>query len=34
VCDHLLQQRHATPEVAPVEYDGGEHVNRVHPINV
>jgi hypothetical protein len=26
--------RHAVPVVFPVDFDGGEHVYRVHPINV
>jgi hypothetical protein len=26
--------RHAAPLVFPVDFDGGEHVYRVHPINV
>jgi hypothetical protein len=26
--------RHAAPVVFPVDFDGGEHVYRVHPINV
>jgi len=28
------QVRHAAPVVFPVDFDGGEHVYRVHPINV
>ena len=26
--------RHTAPVVFPVDFDGGEHVYRVHPINV
>jgi hypothetical protein len=26
--------RHAAPVVFPMDFDGGEHVYRVHPINV
>ena len=26
--------RHAAPVVFPVDFDGGEHIYRVHPINV
>ena len=26
--------RHAAPVVFPVNFDGGEHVNRVHPIHI
>ena len=26
--------RHAAPVVFPVDFDGGEHVYRVHPINI
>ena len=26
--------RHATPVVFPVDFNGGKHVYRVHPINV
>ena len=26
--------RHAAPVVFPVDFDGGKHVYRVHPINV
>jgi hypothetical protein len=29
----LAQVRHAAPVVFPVDFDGGEHVYRVHPIN-
>ena len=28
------QVRHAATVVFPVDFDGGEHVYRVHPINV
>jgi len=33
-CSTRAQVRHAAPEVFPVDFDGGEHVYRVHPINV
>ena len=33
-CYNLVQVRHATPVVLPVDSDRGEHVYRFHPINV
>jgi hypothetical protein len=33
-CSTRAQVRHAAPLVFPVDFDGGEHVYRVHPINV
>ena len=33
-CSTRAQVRHAAPVVFPVDFDGGEHVYRVHPINV
>ena len=33
-CSTRAQVRHAAPIVFPVELNGGEHVYRVHPINV
>ena len=33
-CSTRAQVRHASPVVFPVDFDGGEHVYRVHPINV
>ena len=33
-CSTCAQVRHAAPVVVPVDFDGGEHVYRVHPINV
>ena len=32
-CSTHAQVRHAAPGVFPVDFDGGEHVYRVHPIN-
>ena len=33
-CYTRAQVRHAAPVVFPVDFDGGEHVYRIHPINV
>ena len=33
-CYTRAQVRHAAPVVFPVDFDGGKHVYRVHPINV
>jgi hypothetical protein len=33
-CSIRAQVRHAAPVVFPVDFDGGKHVYRVHPINV
>jgi hypothetical protein len=33
-CSTRPHVRHAAPVVFPVDFDGGEHVYRVHPINV
>ena len=33
-CSTRTQVRHATLVVFPLDYDGGEHVYRIHPINV
>ena len=33
-CSTRAQVHHAAPVVFPVDFDGGEHVYRVHPINV
>ena len=33
-CTTDAQVHHAAPVVFPVDFDGGEHVYRVHPINV
>ena len=33
-CSTRAQVRHAVPVVFPVDFDGGEHVYRVHSINV
>ena len=33
-CSTRPQVRHAAPVVFPVDFDGGEHVYRVHPINI
>jgi hypothetical protein len=33
-CSTRAQVRHAAPVVFPLNFDGGEHVYRVHPINV
>ena len=33
-CSTLAQVRHAAPVVFPVDFYVGEHVYRVHPINV
>jgi len=33
-CSTRAQVRHAATEVFLVDFDGGEHVYRVHPINV
>ena len=33
-CSTRAQVRHAAPVVFPVDFDGGEHVYRVHPINI
>ena len=33
-CSTRAQVRHAAPVVFPVDLYGGEHVYRVHPINV
>ena len=33
-CSTCAQVRHAAPVVFPVDFDGGEHVYRVHPINI
>ena len=33
-CSTRAQVRHAAPVVFPVDFDGGEHVYRVHHINV
>jgi hypothetical protein len=33
-CSTRAQVRHAAPVVFPLDFDGGEHVYRVHPINV
>jgi hypothetical protein len=33
-CSTRAQLRHAAPVVFPVDFNGGEHVYRVHPINV
>ena len=33
-CSTRAQVRHAAPVVFPVDFEGGEHVYRVHPINV
>jgi hypothetical protein len=33
-CSTRVQVRHAVPIVFPVDFDGGEHVYRVHPITV
>ena len=32
-CSTRAQVRHAAPLMLPVDFDGGEHVYRVHPIN-
>jgi hypothetical protein len=34
ICSTSAQVRHAAPVVFPVDFDGDEHVYRVHPINV
>jgi hypothetical protein len=31
-CSTRAQVRHAAPVVFPVDFDGGEYVNQVHPI--
>jgi hypothetical protein len=33
-CSTRAQVRFAAPVVFPLDFDGGEHVSRVHPINV
>ena len=33
-CSTRAQVRHAALVVFPMDFDGGEHVYRVHPINV
>ena len=33
-CSTRTQVRHAAQVVFPVDFEGGEHVYRVHPINV
>ena len=33
-CSTRAQVHHPVPVVFPVDFDGGEHVYRVHPINV
>ena len=33
-CSTRTQVRHAAPVVFPLDFDGGEHVYQVHPINV
>ena len=33
-CSTRPQVRHAAPVVFPVEFDGGEHFYRVHPIHI
>ena len=33
-CSTRAQVRHAAPVVFPGDFDGGEHVYRVHPLNV
>ena len=33
-CSTRTQVRFAAPVVFPLDFDGGEHVSRVHPINV
>jgi hypothetical protein len=33
-CSTRAQVRHAAAIVFPVDFDGGKHVYRVHPINV
>ena len=33
-CSIRAQVRHTAPVVFPVDFDGGEHVYRFHPINV
>ena len=33
-CSTRVQVRHAATEVFPVDFDGGEHVYRVHPMKV
>ena len=33
-CSPRTLVRHAAPVVFPVDFDGGEHVYRIHPINV
>ena len=33
-CSTRAQVRFAAPVVFPLDVDGGEHVSRVHPINV
>ena len=29
-----VQVRHAAPVVFPADFDGGEHIYRLHPLNV
>ena len=33
-CPTHAQERHAAPVVFPLDFDGDEHVYRVHPMNV
>ena len=33
-CSTREEVRHAASVVSPMDFDGGEHVYRVHPINV
>ena len=33
-CSTRAQVRHTDPVVCPVDFDGSEHVYRVHPINI
>ena len=33
-CSTYAEVRHTAPVVFPVDFDGGQHVYRVHPINV
>jgi len=33
-CSTRAQVRHAAPIVFQVDFDGGEHVYRAHPINI
>ena len=33
-CSTRAYVRHAAPIVLPVDFDGGEHIYQIHPINV